>query len=148
MNEENKNTVRYRKKLNNEISKRTSFMSDTKWKYLFKKMNTINFGYQILVKLLIDDKLRDFYIPKQTDFINRKYLERFWGTYQLKEIEYIFIPSLRIYKRTNRNEILKPKIENQDIDKLKKCLDTGKKIEYDVTEKGVFIYGYEKKVDF
>ncbi|MBE7691858.1 hypothetical protein G1K75_02775 [Tenacibaculum finnmarkense] len=148
MNEENKNTVRYRKKLNNEISKRTSFMSDTKWKYLFKKMNTINFGYQILVKLLIDDKLRDFYIPKQTDFINRKYLEGFWGTYQLKEIEYIFIPSLRIYKRTNRNEILKPKTENQDIDKLKKCLDTGKKIEYDVTEKGVFIYGYEKKVDF
>ncbi|MDB0616157.1 hypothetical protein PL372_11490 [Tenacibaculum dicentrarchi] len=119
-------------------------MNDTKWKYLFKKINALDCDYKTLVKFLIDEKLRHFYIPEETDFINGKYLEDSWGTCELKEIEYIFIPSQRIYERNNRDEILEPRIENQEIDKLKKCLDTGKIIEYEVTEKGVFIYGYEK----
>ncbi|WP_338792815.1 DUF6678 family protein [Bernardetia sp. MNP-M8] len=131
--------------MNKEIAERTGFMNNTKWKYLFNKINALDYGFKALVKFLIDEKLRSFSIPKETDFINGKYLEQYCGTCELKEIEYIFIPSQRIYERNNRTEILEPRIENQEIDKLKKCLDTGKIIEYEETEKGIFIYGYGKK---
>ncbi|MDH7447553.1 DUF6678 family protein [Aquimarina sp. 2201CG14-23] len=145
MSEENKFSIRYNKKLSKEIAERTSFMNDTKWKYLFSKIKDLDCDYETFVKFLIDKKLRSFSIPDKTDFINGKYLEQYWGTCELKEIEYIFIPSQRIYERSNRNEILEPRIENQEMNKLKKCLATGKLIEHEETEKGIFIYGYSKK---
>ncbi len=134
---------KYQNKLQKEISNKSSFMNSTKWKYLFSIMRSDDFTYCAKVKLLLDEEIRDFHIPDTSDFINEKYLEEVWGVFELKEIEWILIPNQISYERKNRTEILTPKVEVQDIKKLERQLKTGKKIEFEVNEEGLIIYGYK-----
>ncbi len=136
----------YNKILNAEITKRTSCMNNTKWKYLFKKINALNYDYSVQVKRLLADELEHFFIPELKHFIlynGEEYLDNAnYSGIRLKEIEYIFIPNKIIYERNHNNQVLQSKI--QPIDKLIKCLQTtGKQIEYEIAENGVFIYGYK-----
>ncbi len=64
-----KGTDKYEKYLKQEISKIASFMSNTKWKYLFERINMLNCAYVIQVKRLLKDKLEPFLIPEPQDFI-------------------------------------------------------------------------------
>ena len=134
---------KYQKKLQKEISNKSSFMNSTKWKYLFSIMRSDDFAYCAKVKLLLDEKIRDFHIPDTSDFINEKYLEEVWGVFELKEIEWILIPNQISCERKNRTELLIPKVEVQDIKKLERQLKTGKKIDFEVNEEGLIIYGYK-----
>ncbi len=64
-----KETNKYEEYLKEEISKRASFMSNTKWKYLFERINMLNCTYIVQVKRLLDDELEPFFIPEPQEFI-------------------------------------------------------------------------------
>ncbi len=137
---------KYDEYLQQEIFKRVSFMSNTKWKYLFAKLiefeDKHDLTYKKQVKYLLHDKLRPFLVP--VHFYAESHFEEYCGSAELKEIEYIVIPNEIVHERTNRDEILEPKIEKQEIEKMIAFLQTqGKQIEYDVTDDGVYIYGYK-----
>ncbi len=122
-------------------------MNNTKWKYLFEKIiefqNNYHLDFLIEVKYLLEDMVKPFSIP--TNFYAESHFETWGGVAELKEIEYLFIPNKIFQKRTNRNEILEPKVKEQEIEKMMEFLKTqGKQIEYEKTENGIFIYGYGK----
>lgn len=83
-------------KLQKAILEKTSYMSTSKWMYLFSLIRSLDAPYTAKVKLLLDDKTRSFSIPMPNDFINKKYLEMSWGVFELKEIEWLLIPAQRI----------------------------------------------------
>ncbi|OED48103.1 hypothetical protein AB832_00405 [Flavobacteriaceae bacterium (ex Bugula neritina AB1)] len=69
-------------------------------------------------------------------------MEEYWGVFELKEIEWILIPSEIKSERKNRAEVLAPKVKFQDIDILEQALKMGKQYEYERSELGLKIYGY------
>jgi len=134
---------KYRIKLQQEIDSCASFMNATKWKALFSMLKDINPSLVSQVKLLLDDTIREFTIPNTNDFINEKYIEEYWGVFELKEIEWVLIPFEIISERKNREEQLAPKVKFQNIELLVEKLKTGKKFEYELSELGLKIYGYK-----
>lgn len=133
----------YPLKLQQEIDSRASFMNTTKWKALFSILKQTNPPCIVKVKLLLDDKIRELTLPDTADFIHKKYLEECWGVFELKEIEWILIPSEISSERKNREESLAPKIKTQNIEFIEQVLQTGKQFEYEIVESGLKIYGYK-----
>lgn len=134
---------RHKDKLGQAAFDKTSFMSTAKWMHLFTILRATEVPCIAEVKLLLDDKLRSFSVPNESDFINDKYLEEYWGVFKLKEIEWISIPAVVYWERKNRDETLSPKIKYQDLQGLKELLDSSsKKMEYNISEKELIIFGY------
>ncbi|WP_298545001.1 DUF6678 family protein [uncultured Aquimarina sp.] len=134
---------KYQLKLQQEIDSRASFMSDTKWKALFSLLKDVNPQYVTKVKLLLDDTIREFTIPDEESFLNEKYIEEYWGVFELKEIEWILIPSEIISERKNREELLTSKVKTQNIELIETALQTGKQFEYELSKSGLKVYGYK-----
>ncbi|MDH7447591.1 DUF6678 family protein [Aquimarina sp. 2201CG14-23] len=133
---------KYQLKLQQEIDSRASFMNDAKWKALFSLLKDVNPSLVAKVKLLLDERMRAFTIPNVNDLIDGKYIEKYWGVFELKEIEWIVIPSEIISERKNREEQLVPKVRFQNIVVIEEKLKTGKKFEYERSELGLKVYGY------
>ncbi len=130
-------------RLQQEIDRRASCMNTTKWKMLFSIIKDINSLYTAKVKLLLDDKVRELAIPNPQNLINQKCIEEYWDVFELKEIEWLLIPSEISSERKNRKELLVPKIKTQDIELIKEALQTGKQFEYEIVASGLKIYGYK-----
>ncbi|WP_299435599.1 DUF6678 family protein [uncultured Aquimarina sp.] len=134
---------KYQLKLQQEIDSRASFMNTTKWNLLFSIIKGLDAPYITQVKLLLDDKVRELSISNLEHLINQKYIEEYWGVFELKEIEWILIPSEIIVERKHREEFLAPKIKTQNIELIERTLQTGKQFEYELSELGLKIYGYK-----
>lgn len=119
---------KYQQKLEIEIARKASFMNSTKWKALFAILKGINFQFESKVKLLLDTKIRRFSIPNPNNLIKEKYIEEYWGVFELKEIEWILI-SL--------------KTEFHNIEELQQKLQEEKQFEYETSEAELKIYGYK-----
>ncbi len=134
---------KYIAKLEREISTKTSFMSTSKWISLFSLINNLEHTYISKAKLLLTKEEKNFNIYNTLhSIINKQPLEEYWGTFELREIEWVFIPLKITHTRKNREEILSPKIVIQSIQLLEKEFLTGKKYEYEILEEGIKIYGY------
>ncbi len=134
---------KYVAKLEKEISTKTSFMSTSKWTSLFSLINNLEYTYISKVKFLLVKEEKKFNIYNTLhSIINKQSLEEYWGTFELREIEWIFIPLKITYTRKNREEILSSKIRIQPIQLLEKEFLTGKKYKYEILEEGLKIYGY------
>ncbi|WP_378174059.1 DUF6678 family protein [Aquimarina sp. SS2-1] len=134
---------KYQIKLQQAIQDKASFMNSTKWIALFTIIKDLNPGYIAKVKLLLDKEAREFTIPNEESFLNEKYIEEYWGVFELKEIEWILIPSEVISERKNRKELLAPKVKTQNIELIETALQTGKQFEYELSKSGLKIYGYK-----
>jgi len=130
-------------KLQEEIIKKASLMNTTKWQMLFSIVKEINPKYIVNIKLLLEDNAREITIPSEEDIINKKYIEEYWGVFELKEIEWLFIPSRIQTKRKNRDELLTPKTHTQNTKLIAKTLQTGTQFEYEQSIEGIKIYGYK-----
>lgn len=119
---------KYQQKLEKELAHKASFMNTTKWKALFAILKGINFQFESKVKLLLDAEIRTLSIPNPNNLIKEKYIEEYWGVFELKEIEWILI-SL--------------KTEFQNIEELQQKLQEGKQFEYETSEAELKIYGYK-----
>ncbi|MGY3791250.1 DUF6678 family protein [uncultured Aquimarina sp.] len=119
---------KHQQKLEREIALKASFMNTTKWKALFAILKGINFQFECTVKLLLDAKIRTFSIPNSNNLIKEKYIEEYWGVFELREIEWILI-SL--------------KTEFQNIEELEQKLQEGKLFEYETSKAELKIYGYK-----
>ncbi|WP_103070118.1 DUF6678 family protein [Aquimarina sediminis] len=133
---------KHQRQLRQEIDNRASFMNATKWKALFSVLKNVNPSYLLKIKLLLEDEIREVTIPNSEDFISEKYLEEYWGVFELKEIEWILIPSKITLERKNREELLVPKVTHQNIEVIEKELQSGKQFEYENSDLGLKIYGY------
>lgn len=134
---------KYQIQLQQEIDCKASFMNATKWMYLFSMLKKKNPPYMVSVKLLLEDEIRELSVPDTTDFIHKKYLEAYWGVFELKEIEWILIPSEIRYERKNREEALAPKVKFQNMGMLEQALLAGKQYEYERSAVGLKVYGYK-----
>jgi len=112
------NAMRHETRIQKAIADKCSYMSTSKWKHLFSLAKELDATYVTNVKLLLEDKMRTFHLPNEDDFINEKYLEEYWGVVELKEIEWLFIPSEVSYKRTNRTELLAPRKNRKKSDNI------------------------------
>ncbi|MFD2562896.1 DUF6678 family protein [Aquimarina rubra] len=135
-------TEKHQIKQQQAIQDKASFMNSTKWKALFTIIKSLNLGYIAKVKLLLDKEAREFTIPNEESFSNEKYIEEYWGVFELQEIEWILIPSEVISERKNRKELLAPKVKTQNIELIETALQTGKQFEYELSKSGLKIYGY------
>ena len=133
----------YQLKLQQEIIKKASFMSTTKWETLFSIVKEINPKCVANIKLLLADNTKEITIPSIEDIINKKYIEEYWGVFELKEIEWLFIPSEIKIERKNRDEPLIPKIQTQNTKQIAKTLQKGTQFEYEQSMEGIKIYGYK-----
>jgi len=133
---------KYQVKLQQEIERSASFMNTTKWKTLFSILKNVNFCGVMKVKLLLDEKIRTFTRPDLNTNVSEKYIEQYWGVFELKEIEWVFIPSEINIERKNRTELLTSKTKLQNIEPLVEALQKGKQFEYETSEEGLKIYGY------
>ncbi|MFC5048389.1 DUF6678 family protein [Aquimarina hainanensis] len=136
------NVEKYQIRLQQEIGNRASFMNATKWKALFLILKETDPSYILKVKLLLENEIRETTIPNSKNFINKKYLEEYWGVFELKEIEWILVPSKVTLERKNREELLVPKVMHQNIEVIEKALQRGKQFEYETSDLGLKIYGY------
>jgi len=134
---------KYQLKLQQEIDSRASFMSTTKWNLLFSIIKGLDAPYSTQVKLLLDDKVRELSISNLEHLINQKYIEEYWGVFELKEIEWILIPFEIISERKNREELLTSKVKTQKIELIEIALQTGKQFEYELSKSGLKVYGYK-----
>ncbi len=134
---------KYQIRLQQEIDNRASFMNATKWKILFSTIKDLNSSYVAKVKLLLDENVREITLPIPQHHSNSKYIEEYWGVFELKEIEWMLIPSKIIFERKNREEFLTPKTKTQNIELIEKALQQGKQFEYERSELGLKIYGYK-----
>ena len=132
----------YEERLSAAMMRKNSFMSSTKWLYVFSVIRNQPISYHAKVKLLLDDQERAFHIPEPKDFINDQYLEESWGVFEMREIEWISIPAQIVYERMNRTEALTPRVEKQDLTCLQNLLEAVKKVAYELTETALVIYGY------
>ncbi|GAA0718338.1 hypothetical protein GCM10009430_16310 [Aquimarina litoralis] len=119
---------KHQQRLGREIALKASFMNATKWKALFAILKGIHFQFECKVKLLLDAKIRTFSIPNPNNLIKEKYIEEYWGVFELREIEWILI-SL--------------KTEFQNIEELEQKLQEGKLFEYETSKAELKIYGYK-----
>ncbi|AZJ33497.1 hypothetical protein SAMN05444344_0705 [Tenacibaculum mesophilum] len=103
----------YQLKLQEEIIKKVSFMNTTKWQKLFSIVKEIDPKCIVNIKLLLDDNAKEMVIPNIEDIINKKFIEAYWGIFDLKEIEWLFIPSIIQTEQKNREERLTPKTHTQ-----------------------------------
>ncbi|WP_299242907.1 DUF6678 family protein [uncultured Aquimarina sp.] len=136
-------TDKYQLKLQQEIDSRASFMNAAKWKALFSLLKDVNSSLSAKVKLLLDDKVRELSISNLEHLINQKYIEEYWGVFELKEIEWMLIPFEIISERKNREELLTSKVKTQNIELIEKALQTGKQFEYELSKSGLKVYGYK-----
>ncbi|WP_397362421.1 DUF6678 family protein [Olleya sp. R77988] len=130
------------KKLNKEISKRTSFMSNTKWFKLFTKIEENKFDIQsAYIKFLLEDRKYKFRFGgfDTTGFGDVSAI----GPFKFKEIEWILIPEKHEIERWNRNEKLTSEIISQPLIEIKKIMTSLGHFEYDKTEDELKIYGYK-----
>ncbi|MBW1294162.1 DUF6678 family protein [Aquimarina litoralis] len=119
---------KHQQKLEIEIARKASFMNTTKWKALFSILTDLNLPFESTIKLLLDAKTRAFSIPNSNNLINEKYIEEYWGVFELKEIEWILI--------SLKNDF-------QKLEQLEQMLQEGKQFEYETSEAGLKIYGYK-----
>ncbi|WP_281979970.1 hypothetical protein [Tenacibaculum mesophilum] len=61
----------------------------------------------------------------------------------VKEIEWLFIPSIIQTERKNRDERLTPKTHTQNTKLIAKTLQVGTQFEYEESSEGIKIYGYK-----
>ncbi len=130
----------YQKKLDKEILRRASFMSDTKWYKLFEafliEKIPIN-GSKI--KFLLDNKMYNFDIG----VLEENYMDAICGAFYFKEIEWIFIPQKIEIERFNRQEKLVSKHKENLIDEIEKMMTNLGQFHYEKDENGLKIYGYK-----
>lgn len=130
------------KKLDKEISKRTSFMNNTKWFKLFTKIEKNKFGIQnAYIKFLLTDRKYKFSFGgfDTTGFGDVSEL----GPFKFKEIEWILIPKKHEQERWNRNEKLTSESIFQPLIEIEKVMTSLGQFEYDKTEGELKIYGYK-----
>jgi len=130
------------KKLNKEISKRTSFMNNTKWFKLFAKIEENKFEIQFAyIKFLLTDRKHKFNFGgfDTTGFGDFSVL----GPFKFKEIEWILIPKKHELERWNRNEKLTSEIIFQPLIEIEQVMTSLGQFEYDKTEGELKIYGYK-----
>lgn len=132
----------YLKKLEKEISERTSFMSNTKWFKLFTGIDGKKIKIQsAYIKFLLTDRKFKFHFGgfDETGFGDVSEL----GPFKFKEIEWILIPGKYEVERWNRKEKLASEIFFQPLDEIEKMMHSFGQFEYDITEDELKIYGYK-----
>lgn len=132
----------YLKKLEKEISERSSFMSDTKWFKFFKGIEDKKIKIQsAYIKFLLTDREFKFHFGgfDETGFGDVSEL----GPFKFKEIEWILIPEKYEVERWNRKEKLASEIILQPLDQIEKMMHSFGQFEYDITEDELKIYGYK-----
>lgn len=130
------------KKLEKEISERTSFMSNTKWFELFTGIEGKKIKIQsAYIKFLLTDIKFKFHFGgfDETGFGDVSEL----GPFKFKEIEWILIPGKYEVERWNRKEKLASEIFFQPLDEIEKMMNSFGQFEYDITEDELKIYGYK-----
>lgn len=130
------------KKLEKEISERTSFMSNTKWFKLFTGIDDKDIKIQsAYIKFLLTDIKFKLHFGgfNETGFGDVSEL----GPFKFKEIEWILIPGKYEVERWNRKEKLASEIFLQPLDEIEKMMNLFGQFEYDITEDELKIYGYK-----
>lgn len=130
----------YQKKLDKEISHRTSFMNDSKWYKFFEEFSVNNLSINgSKIKFLLEDKIYDFSIG----YIGENYMDTIFGVFSFKEIEWIFIPQKYEIERFNRMEKLSSQYKENPIDKIEEAMSNLARFCYEKDENGLKIYGYK-----
>lgn len=136
----------YKQKLDKEISIRTSYMNNTKWFKLFNQLKQEKLFFSVAqIQFLISDTATRFSFDQfdSDNFDNSGFGDIGGGPFKFNEIEWISIPRKPEFERKNRDEKLSPKVISQPIDKIEKVMDLIGRLEYDINEIELKIYGYK-----
>jgi len=123
---------------------KTSCMSNTKWCKLFWAIeNNGKCSFPAELKLLWEERTYPFSTNPGVDE-SREYTKDsgIQGPVAFRDIEWIYIPSIREVGRYNRDEKLKSKFVHYDLGILKELMDNLGKFEYDFDADGLKIYGF------
>ncbi len=134
----------YNQKLNKEISKRTSYMNNTKWYKVFSELRNKNLFFNTAqIKLLISDNTYKFSFDESENFNEKGFGDSGSGPFDFKEIEWILIERQYEIERSNRTEKLQPIIISQPINEIEKALNSIGQLEYEIDEDEYKLYGYK-----
>lgn len=142
-------TKKYEKQLKTKIEFFSgSFMNNSKWTKLFNELsNNSNEIKKCFVKNIFDDILRELPIPEKNNF-NKSFTESgikdimTSGPCSFKEIEKIIFPKQWETDRQMRDEKLEPKKFNQNIENIKNMTGSIGKLEIEIDNENLIIYGY------
>lgn len=125
------------------------FMNNSKWTKLFKEFSNNSIEIKkCFIKSVFDNTLREIKIPNADKF-NESFSKTgindnitLGGPCEFKEIEQIVFPQEWTSDRQMRNQKLEPKIYNQNIENIKKIIDSIGKFETEIDNGNLIIYGY------
>lgn len=125
------------------------FMNNSKWTKLFKELSNNSIETKkCFIKSVFDNTLREIKIPNADKF-NESFSKTgtndnitFGGPCSFKEIEQIVFPQKWTSDRQMRNQKLEPKSYNQNIENIKKIIDSIGKFETEIDNGDLIIYGY------
>ena len=121
----------------------SSFMSNSKWRKLFAVIHDGSIPLSACIWKLVEDKeSKNGFIP-DLDQLGEDYVGdcgALNGPFSFKEIEWLLLPSKVGHQPYDKAPI---KYEYQDIEKIKKKIDTAGQFEYETTDEGIKIYGYK-----
>ena len=128
-------------KLEKVRKRKTSYMSNAKWRKLLEELEDCNFRGAELKPLCNENTY---------PFCNVGVLETgehtgdgICGPVTFKEIEWIFIPTSIEYAEFRDGIKYRTTTTQNDLEALKKLMDKLGKFEYDFDENGLKIYGYK-----
>lgn len=121
----------------------SSFMSNSKWRKIFSVINDGSIPLSACTwKLVTDNEPKKGFLPDigqlGDDYVGD--CGALNGPFSFKEIEWLFIPSMVGHRPYDKAPV---KYEYQDIEKIKKLIDSIGQFEYESTDEGVKIYGYK-----